>query len=63
MYNSPIKPLIHPQDQKKSPWMQNRAAYQGVVSRAWNPSIHQSETGGLIQVQVQPGLRSEASSK
>lgn len=63
MYNSPIKPLIHPQDQKKSPWMQNRAVCQGVVSRAWNPSIHQSETGGLIWVQVQPGLCSEASSK
>lgn len=54
---------MHPQDQKKSPWMQNRAAFWGVVSRAWNPTIQQSETGGLIQVQVWPGLRSEASSK
>lgn len=63
MYNSPVKPLIHPHGQKKSPWMQNRGACRSVVSRAWNPSIHQSETGGLIRVQVQPGLCSEASSK
>ena len=63
MYNSPVKPLIHPQDQKKSPWMQNRAACQGVVRHAWNPIIQQSETGGLIRVQVWPGLYSEASSK
>lgn len=31
---------------------------QGVVAHTYNPSTQESETGGLVQVQYQPGLPS-----
>lgn len=35
----------------------------GVVVHAYNPNIQKSETGGLLNVQSQPGLCSEHHSK